>query len=911
MDKHISVQLMEGPFIYIDGEKVNFPYKKVEGLFYYLCVKKRISRNEAMGVLWADYSEEGARKNLRDALYNIRKLLGSDVLVLEGNAWISLNEEKILEIDTDRMNSNSILEAYKGEFLRYFYVKNCYEFENWMEQVREEFKQKYIRALIRKVAKCRGSGDEEFLISCGEILLQNSVWDEEGYRMIMKKLAKAGRYRNAVELYQKLANELQVNLELEPEYETRKIYEKICEMKSRLHNAEVSSGEFFYGRSDILYRIYTRIGTEESVHNLRVPQSFIVTGEAGIGKSMVLQKIGEMMDSSQFVSFSWNCCQTEKELYLKPWHGILYQVETYCHSNGIAAKSSTEVLFQQDISDIHIFMTQFELITESIFRYLAQNIRDKKIVLFFDDFQWMDTMSRRLMSNLLFRMGNRNLVLIAACRDEYSEELNTFKIPLIGNGLLEEIELPPFTSKETAEIVKRTMDGEMQEEAQARRFYESTQGNPLFLMELLQLVKEKNKLEGFTPKITNVIKGRLMDIDEDETEVVHVLSVFPMWADLDELQCVLGWERIRLSETIEKLLQRKLVCECVGIHKTHMQFKHQMIRDYVYSSLSDNRKNIYHGKIAIYYEKKYEQTADFSLCSMLIYHFQRCRNTYKMYWYKVESLKVFYTVRHEMYPLLQFAGYDSTISEDELTREDELAELAEEIRSLQQSGEYLTPLLMKIEYILGRYYMHKGKYKKGLRDIEHSILLAKECQDAEALFECYIQLIIYAEMTENAVMGEKYIELCKELLNQEEYHPGKYCMVLCHEGRLLLKKGAYDEAMDILQSTIMQLEAICVKDNTYQIVLAACYNNMGECHMAQSQWEEALFYLGKAVSCCSDDSSLSSYAMFNINRAVVYYQMGDRAAMLEISEKIKEYGSLARRFIEQMGYEDIFREIEG
>lgn len=737
MEKHIRVQLMEGPSIYIDDEKVSFPYKKVEGLFYYLCVKKRISRNEAMGVLWADYSEEGARKNLRDALYNIRKLLGSDILTLEGNVWISLNAEKIIDIDVDKMSGNDILDTYKGEFLHYFYVKNCYEFESWMEQMREELKQKYIRALIRKVMKCKGAGDEEFLISCGDILLKNSVWDEEGYRMIMKKLAKAGRYGDVVELYRRLVHELKINLELEPEYETQEIYEKTCEMKSRLYKSQESSKEFFYGRSDILFHIYTRIGSIENAHNLRVPQSFVLTGEAGIGKSMLLQKIEKMMDSSQFIAFRWNCCQTEKDLYLKPLHGILYQVEAYCHRNSIEAKSSTEVLFQLDTSDIHIFMTRFQLVTESIFRYLAQNIRDKKIVLFFDDIQWMDTMSRGILSNLLFRMGNRNLMMIAACRDEFSEEMNAFKVPLIGNGLLEELELPPFTSRETEEIVEKVMAGEIRETEQIHRIYESTQGNPLFLMELLQLAKEKNELDGFTPKLTNVIKGRLMDLGSNETEVVHVLSIFAMWADLDELQYVLGWERIDLSETVEKLLNRKLICEHVGVHKTHLQFKHQMIRDYVYSSLSDNRRNIYHGKIAAYYERKYEQTGDINLCATLVYHFQRCKNTYKMYWYKVESFQVFYAVEHEMYPLLQASVKDIELQEEELTKEEELTAVVEEIRKLQQSGEYFTPLLMKAEYILGRYYIYQRKCRKGLANISDSIRLAKECNDYDTLFECY------------------------------------------------------------------------------------------------------------------------------------------------------------------------------
>lgn len=39
MDK-ISVHLLGRPYVEKNGERVNFPYKKAEGFFYYLCVKK-------------------------------------------------------------------------------------------------------------------------------------------------------------------------------------------------------------------------------------------------------------------------------------------------------------------------------------------------------------------------------------------------------------------------------------------------------------------------------------------------------------------------------------------------------------------------------------------------------------------------------------------------------------------------------------------------------------------------------------------------------------------------------------------------------------------------------------------------------------------------------------------------------
>ena len=74
------------------GKKA-FPYRKVEGLFYYICVRKRITRDEAIGIFWVDCDETSARKNLRDALYHIKKIVGPDIISMDGNVFISLNPE--------------------------------------------------------------------------------------------------------------------------------------------------------------------------------------------------------------------------------------------------------------------------------------------------------------------------------------------------------------------------------------------------------------------------------------------------------------------------------------------------------------------------------------------------------------------------------------------------------------------------------------------------------------------------------------------------------------------------------------------------------------------------------------------------------------------------------------------------
>ena len=138
----IQVTMMGTPKVSVHGRELVFPYREAEGLFYYLCVKGTVSRDEGIGIFWADCAENSARKNLRDAIYHLKKLLGEDVVSTEGNNRVRLNRDRLDSVDCEQLTDENILQRYTGDFLGYFYIKNCMEFEDWATDVREELKRR-------------------------------------------------------------------------------------------------------------------------------------------------------------------------------------------------------------------------------------------------------------------------------------------------------------------------------------------------------------------------------------------------------------------------------------------------------------------------------------------------------------------------------------------------------------------------------------------------------------------------------------------------------------------------------------------------------------------------------------------------------------------------------------------------
>ena len=60
-----QVTLLGIPGVFNNGRIVHFPYRKAEGIFYYLCVEKKVNRDELISVFWGSSDESSGRKNLR------------------------------------------------------------------------------------------------------------------------------------------------------------------------------------------------------------------------------------------------------------------------------------------------------------------------------------------------------------------------------------------------------------------------------------------------------------------------------------------------------------------------------------------------------------------------------------------------------------------------------------------------------------------------------------------------------------------------------------------------------------------------------------------------------------------------------------------------------------------------------
>jgi len=295
-----------------------FESDKVRALLAYLAVEadRGHSREALIGLLWPDYPEEAARHNLRQALFNLRLVLGDHTakppyLLISRNS-IQFNRESSYSLDIAQFNQifgtwekahnqkssvssmipqlEEMVDLYHGEFLQHFYIADSAAFEDWIVVQRERTRQRMMDALVYLSNEHALLGEYEAARRYATQQLELDPWREEAHSQIMRVLAMGGQRSAALAQYENCKRVLAEELGVEPSAETRELFEQIrldtLKTKDKpqteipvapIHNIPVSLTPFF--------------GREQELTNLSQlivdPSCRCITlvGTGGIGKT--------------------------------------------------------------------------------------------------------------------------------------------------------------------------------------------------------------------------------------------------------------------------------------------------------------------------------------------------------------------------------------------------------------------------------------------------------------------------------------------------------------------------------------------------------------------------------------------------------------------------------------------------
>jgi TolB-like protein/DNA-binding SARP family transcriptional activator len=221
------------------GERVALPGKRERVLLAYLALSPnyRQQRRKLATLLWGNASDEAALDNLRTCIWSLRKALGDtehcalasdgEEIVLDVSAFeIDAVTFRRLAAQSERRELEAAANLYSGELLDGLSIDND-EFESWRRAEAARTKDQAVDVLLRLMTQLGEAGETEAAIEMGMRLLRLEPLHEVAVRRLMRLYGESGRRGSAVQLYRALADALKIELDAQPEAETRAVLAEV------------------------------------------------------------------------------------------------------------------------------------------------------------------------------------------------------------------------------------------------------------------------------------------------------------------------------------------------------------------------------------------------------------------------------------------------------------------------------------------------------------------------------------------------------------------------------------------------------------------------------------------------------------------------------------------------------------
>lgn len=225
----------------LDNERLtNFHSVKVQALLAYLALEADHPhpRETLATLLWPLDSETSARNSLRQALYELRKLLGDRddspaPFLLVNRQTVQFNQASDYRFDVadflTHLKRGHLAEAaacYRAELLSGLSCESE-PFEEWLRQTRAHFHNLAVDLFDKLTEQKLSAGELAQARSFAQRQLALEPWREEAHRQLMTALALTGERSAALAQYETCRRILTDELGVEPDAETTALYEQI------------------------------------------------------------------------------------------------------------------------------------------------------------------------------------------------------------------------------------------------------------------------------------------------------------------------------------------------------------------------------------------------------------------------------------------------------------------------------------------------------------------------------------------------------------------------------------------------------------------------------------------------------------------------------------------------------------
>ena len=575
-------------------------------LLGYLALHDGQQRRERVAfVLWPDSSEAQARTNLRHLLHTLRQSVPElDRLVDATAQTLSWRRDETTWLDIAAFEAaladgspEALAEAqalYRGDLL-------SGQYDDWLGDHRERLRERYIESLRDAMASAAQGGEHAEAVRLGRELVRREPLDERSHRLLIDAHVGAGDRAGAVRAYHQCVSTLRDELGIDPSVETVDAFEALSsgapEVPTPDQAAPVSRARLV-GRADEWSALSTWWHEAESGH----PRLVLVTGEAGIGKTRLIEDLSVWCTRRGAAVAGGRSYSTEVELGLGLAVAWLRAPDMdrpvrWLTDNDRAVLG--ELVPELRPPDVELVPVDAAGQRRRFFDAFVRTIEaaGRPTLLVTDDAQWCDALSLQLIHYLVRREPSLPLLVVATARSEDLDRAHPLHLTVAGLHAIDragEIALSRLDQNATAELANDIRAAALDATA-AAALHDDTEGNPLFIVEAVRAGWSGTGPKELTPKLQAVITSRLQLLTAPTSELLGVAAAVGREFSTAVLGRAAAVEDSQLVRALDELWRRGIISEG-GVDS--YDFTHGKIRDAAYARLGPAARRRNHARVA-------------------------------------------------------------------------------------------------------------------------------------------------------------------------------------------------------------------------------------------------------------------------------------------------------------------------
>jgi predicted ATPase/transcriptional regulator with XRE-family HTH domain len=338
----------------------------------------------------------------------------------------------------------------------------------------------------------------------------------------------------------------------------------------------------------------------------------LLEGEPGIGKTRLMQELARYCAARDLCTLATNCYEIERAMPYQP------VIDLAGKALELASKEALEKLAPVSLAEIAALVPavaervavpslsadfpearqarRFGAMVQ-LFEALACG---RQIVVMIDDLQWADDASAQFVHFLARQAARRSLLLVCAYRDELEthERLAALVQGLRRESHARHVPLARLGESDTAALLGRLAHPGLERPGLAARLHRETDGNPFFLMSMLQVLAEGGADSGpagelpLPEALRASVRARLGHVPAEARPTLDVAAVLGRRFDFETLAAVTREPEERVLLALETLVKRRLLRE--EPEDGFYDFSHDKVREVVYREIGGARRVTLH-----------------------------------------------------------------------------------------------------------------------------------------------------------------------------------------------------------------------------------------------------------------------------------------------------------------------------